>query len=102
MDANEAGIEALIKNDPDMARAFKLAGKPPSRKRAPGFSSLLRTIVNQQVSVHAAQAIWEKRNPDIRITRYVRKYFFIVNLFLLPFFYLNKLFPEGWLLPCML
>lgn len=60
MDANEAGIEALIKNDPDMARAFKLAGKPPSRKRAPGFSSLLRTIVNQQVSVHAAQAIWER------------------------------------------
>lgn len=60
MDVNDAGIEALIKKDPDMARAFKLAGKPPTRKRAPGFSSLLRIIVNQQVSVHAGRAIWER------------------------------------------
>ncbi len=50
----------LIERDADMARAFRVAGKPVSRKRPPGFASLLRIIVNQQVSQHAGQAIWRR------------------------------------------
>ncbi len=60
MAAPGKGLKALILKDPDMARAYKLAGAPASRKRAPGFPSLLRIIVNQQVSVHAGRAIWAR------------------------------------------
>ena len=60
MAAPRKGLKALILKDPDMARAYKLAGTPASRKRAPGLPSLLRIIVNQQVSVHAGRAIWAR------------------------------------------
>jgi len=54
------GLQALIERDADIARAFRLAGQPAPRKRPPGFASLLRIIVNQQVSQHAGQAIWRR------------------------------------------
>ena len=54
------GLQALIERDADIARAFRLAGQPAPRKRPPGFASLLRIIVNQQVSQHAGQAIWQR------------------------------------------
>jgi len=50
----------LIERDAAMARAFRIAGRPVSRVRPPGFASLLRIIVNQQVSQHAGQAIWRR------------------------------------------
>lgn len=53
-------MKALILKDADMFRAYKLARAPASRKRAPGLPSLLRIIVNQQVSVHAGRAIWAR------------------------------------------
>ncbi len=43
-----------------MARALKIAGAPPPRLRNPGFATLLRIIVDQQVSVQAGAAIWKK------------------------------------------
>jgi DNA-3-methyladenine glycosylase II len=54
------GLKALVDKDAAMARAFQLAGQPPSRRRPPGFASLLRIIVNQQVSTHAGRAIWRR------------------------------------------
>ncbi len=56
----EADLKALVEKNADIARVLKLAGAPPSRNRKPGFPSLLRIIVNQQVSVHAGKAIWER------------------------------------------
>ena len=53
-----SGLRALIDMDADLARAFKAAGAPASRQRPPGFASLLRIIINQQVSVAAGRAIW--------------------------------------------
>jgi DNA-3-methyladenine glycosylase II len=53
-----SGLRALIDRDADLARAFKAAGAPASRQRPPGFASLLRIIINQQVSVAAGRAIW--------------------------------------------
>lgn len=53
-----SGLKALIDRDSDMARAYQAAGVPASRKRPPEFASLLRIIINQQVSVQAGQAIW--------------------------------------------
>lgn len=69
MDTFQADLEALIEKDAAMARAFELAGFPASRSRAPGFSSLLRIIVNQQLSVHAARTIWDRLEKGLgRVT----------------------------------
>lgn len=41
-----------------MQRAMEAYGRPKSRKRAPGFATLVRIIIDQQVSVQAGAAIW--------------------------------------------
>src|SRR5262249_2509229 len=48
----------LAASDDDLARAIRLVGKPPPRRRPPGFASLLWIIVGQQVSTASANAIW--------------------------------------------
>src|SRR5436190_20875974 len=48
----------LAKVDPDFARAFKEVGHPELRVVPSGFGGLMRSIVGQQVSVHAARSIW--------------------------------------------
>ena len=53
-----SGLKALINKDSNLARAYKSAGAPASRRRPAEFASLLRIIINQQVSVQAGQAIW--------------------------------------------
>ncbi len=62
----DSGLKALIDIDADLARAYKAAGAPASRKRSPGFASLLRIIINQQVSVQAGQAIWQGLENGIK------------------------------------
>ena len=69
MDTFQADLEALTEKNADMARALELAGFPESRSRAPGFPSLLRIIVNQQLSVQAARAIWDRLEKGLgRVT----------------------------------
>ena len=48
----------LAKVDPDFARAIREVGHPQLREVPIGFSGLMRSIVGQQVSVHAARSIW--------------------------------------------
>ena len=55
-----AGIDALAERDANFARALGNAGYPEPRIREPGYTTLLRTIVGQQVSVAAANSIWNK------------------------------------------
>ena len=55
-----AGIDALARVEPDFACALGHAGYPEPRIREPGYTTLLRTIVGQQVSVAAATSIWNK------------------------------------------
>lgn len=55
-----AGIDALATREPHFARALGNAGYPEPRIREPGYTTLLRTIVGQQVSVAAASSIWNK------------------------------------------
>ena len=62
----DSGLKALIDIDADLASAYKAAGAPASRKRSPGFASLLRIIINQQVSVQAGQAIWQGLENGIK------------------------------------
>ncbi|MBO6782552.1 MAG: DNA-3-methyladenine glycosylase 2 family protein [Alphaproteobacteria bacterium] len=46
--------------DPRMAELWQAAGTPGPRARPPGFATLLRVIVAQQLSTHAAAAIWNR------------------------------------------
>ena len=48
----------LAKVDPDFARVLKEVGHPQLREVPTGFGGLMRSIVGQQVSVHAARSIW--------------------------------------------
>src|SRR5438477_13101339 len=48
----------LARVDPDFARAIKEVGHPELRIVPSGFGGLMRSIVDQQVSVHAARSIW--------------------------------------------
>ena len=54
----QRGLTELAGRDADIARALDCAGMPPLRRREAGFGALLRAIVGQQVSTHAARAIW--------------------------------------------
>jgi DNA-3-methyladenine glycosylase II len=53
-------IDALAACEPAFAAALARAGYPEPRISEPGYQTLLRTIVGQQVSIHAARAIWTK------------------------------------------
>jgi len=48
----------LARIDPDFARAIEEVGHPVLREVPRGFGGLMRSIVGQQVSVHAARSIW--------------------------------------------
>ncbi|MSP76455.1 MAG: DNA-3-methyladenine glycosylase 2 family protein [Rhodospirillaceae bacterium] len=48
----------LARVDPDFARVLKDVGHPVRREMPMGFGGLMRSIVGQQVSVHAARSIW--------------------------------------------
>ncbi|WP_375202083.1 DNA-3-methyladenine glycosylase family protein [Hyphococcus sp.] len=51
---------ALAKKDASLARALDAIEKPHIRRRPGGFEALFRIIVEQQVSVPSAQAIWAR------------------------------------------
>ena len=55
-----ASLDALAANEPLFAAALGRVGYPPPRIRERGYETLLRTIVGQQVSVKAADAMWRK------------------------------------------
>ena len=53
-------VERLAAIDPDIAAALERIGYPIPRLREPGFATLLRIMVAQQVSTRAAAAIWAR------------------------------------------
>lgn len=50
----------LVKLDSDLARIFEQLGAPPLWGREPGFPTLIRIILEQQVSLASAQAAFNK------------------------------------------
>lgn len=58
-------IDALAMLEPGFAQALRHIGYPPTRMRPPGYETLLRTIVGQQVSVAAAAAVWRKLETEL-------------------------------------
>ncbi len=54
------GIDAIAAREPRMRAALARVGYPEPRIRDRGYATLLRTIIGQQVSVQAANSIWNK------------------------------------------
>lgn len=69
-------LDALAGSDADVARALAEVGYPEERRRPPGFATLLRVIVGQQVSVQAATTIYGRLSAamdgDVRAQRLLR------------------------------
>lgn len=57
----------LASRDPALARALEAIGKPLIRRRPAGFPALFRIIVEQQVSVPSAQAIWKRCSEGVDV-----------------------------------
>ena len=53
----EAALREVSETDPNVLQAIELVGFPPTRNRPPGFATLLRIIMGQQVSTASAEAI---------------------------------------------
>ncbi len=54
------GVKWLSGADPDLARVVDEYGPPPLWDREPGFRSLLKIILEQQVSLASAQSTYDK------------------------------------------
>lgn len=59
------GLDHVAAREPGIARALAVAGYPEPRIRPPGYQTLLRTIVGQQVSVAAAASVWAKLEAEV-------------------------------------
>ena len=59
-DSLNASLDALAAAEPGFARVLETHGRPEPRLSDPGYATLLRTIVGQQVSVAAARSMWTK------------------------------------------
>ena len=59
-DQLRTSLDALAAIEPGFATALAYAGYPEPRLRERGYVTLLRTIVGQQVSYKAADAVWRK------------------------------------------
>ena len=64
-EALRQGLDELAAREPAFAAAIARAGYPEPRISEPGYATLLRTIVGQQVSIHAARAVWDKLDAAI-------------------------------------
>lgn len=58
-------LDALALREPQLASALERVGYPDARIRDPGYATLLRTIVGQQVSVASAAAVWGKLEAEL-------------------------------------
>ncbi|WP_340148424.1 DNA-3-methyladenine glycosylase [uncultured Sneathiella sp.] len=60
-----AAFEFLCDRDPDFSHAISLIQPLPSRTRPAGFEPLAKIIVEQQVSLASAEAIWRRLTDAI-------------------------------------
>ncbi|NEU74650.1 DNA-3-methyladenine glycosylase 2 family protein [Hassallia byssoidea VB512170] len=59
------GLNFLISRDSDLAEIFTRFGKPPLWIREPGFSTLIQIILEQQVSLASAKAVYTRLQAAI-------------------------------------
>jgi DNA-3-methyladenine glycosylase II len=58
-------LDAVAAREPRVAAQLGRIGYPEPRLRPPGYKTLLRTIVGQQVSVAAAASMWGKLEAEL-------------------------------------
>lgn len=56
----KADLDALAAVDPVLAQGLEAVGYPAPRHRPRHFSTLLQIIAAQQISTHAAAAVWQR------------------------------------------
>jgi DNA-3-methyladenine glycosylase II len=64
-DQLRTSLDAIAALEPGFVAAIARVGYPEPRVRQPGYETLLRTIVGQQVSVAAAAAVWRKLEAEL-------------------------------------
>lgn len=64
-EALKQSLDALAAREPRIAAALAAAGYPEPRVSAPGYQTLLRAIVGQQVSIKAAASMWAKLTAGV-------------------------------------
>ncbi|MFD1106219.1 DNA-3-methyladenine glycosylase family protein [Sphingobium olei] len=64
-DEMRASLDAIAQLEPGFAAAIQRVGYPEPRVREPGYETLLRTIVGQQVSVASAAAVWRRLEAEL-------------------------------------
>ena len=60
-------VDELIKRDRDLAKIVSTYGYPPTWQREPGFATLIRIILEQQVSYASAKATFKRLNNAVEI-----------------------------------
>ena len=55
-------VASLCERDLDLEGSFQQFGPPPHWQRAPGFPTLIQIILEQQVSLASARAVFDKLN----------------------------------------
>jgi len=60
-----AAVDALAGRDPDLAAVIERHGHPPLWGRPPGYTTLIRIILEQQVSLASAKATYDKLTAAI-------------------------------------
>jgi len=60
VDSINAAVDELARREKAFAKVLETHGRPEPRVSEPGATTLLRTIVGQQVSVAAARSMWAK------------------------------------------
>ena len=60
-----AAAEALAARDRYLASIYQIHGVPPMWARRPGFSTLLRIVLEQQVSLVSARAMFERLKSNV-------------------------------------
>lgn len=63
--ALEAAINAASLIEPKLRLVVDAIGHPETRSRPPGYETILRTIVGQQISVKAAASVWRKLEEGV-------------------------------------
>ncbi|UTD27581.1 DNA-3-methyladenine glycosylase [Bradyrhizobium sp. WD16] len=61
----DRALGELTLRDPRLAPLLALTGMPALRRREPGFAGLASTICGQQLSTHAAAAIWARLSAAV-------------------------------------
>tara|TARA_R110002074_G_scaffold17241_2_gene57077 strand:- start:4010 stop:4663 length:654 start_codon:yes stop_codon:yes gene_type:complete len=59
-DSLKLGAERLATIDPDLGRLHQRLGSPPLWEREPGFATLIKIILEQQVSLKAAHTMYQR------------------------------------------